>query len=79
MRFTGCVSAFSQGEDIKEEILDQSAATLETIIYNIYWKKARSPKIGILKIYTATVQTLFGVVYRIPDGELNSKTAGHPV
>jgi len=62
-----------KGEDIKEEILDQSAATLETIIYK-YTEKGTFPENWDLKDLYGDVQTLFGVVYRIPDGELNSKT-----
>jgi preprotein translocase, SecA subunit len=62
-----------KGEDIKEEILDQSAATLEAIIYK-YTQKGTYPENWNLKELYGEVQTVFGVVYRIADGELNSKT-----
>ena len=62
-----------KGEDIKEEILDQPAATLEAIIYK-YTEKGTFPENWELKDLYGEVQTLFGVVYRIADGELNSKT-----
>ena len=62
-----------KGEDIKDEMLDQSAATLEAIIYK-YTQKGAYPENWNLKELYSEVQTLFGVVYRIPDTELNSKT-----
>jgi preprotein translocase subunit SecA len=62
-----------KGEDIKEEMLDQSAATLEEVIYK-YTKKGTYPENWNLKELYGEVQTVFGVVYRIADGELNSKT-----
>jgi len=49
-----------KGEDIKDEMLDQSAATLEAIIYK-YTQKGAYPENWNLKELYSEVQTLFGV------------------
>jgi preprotein translocase subunit SecA len=62
-----------KGEDIKEELLDQVAATLEDTIFK-YTSTGKFPEDWNLKGLYAELQTLFGVVYRIPDNQLHLKT-----
>ena len=62
-----------KGEDIKEEILEQTAASLENIIY-AYTAAGKYPEDWKLKELYAELQTMFGVVYRIPGTELSSMT-----
>jgi preprotein translocase subunit SecA len=62
-----------KGEDIKEEVLDQVAATLENVIYK-YTADVKYPENWNLKGLYGELQTVFGIVYRIPDGQLHMKT-----
>ena len=62
-----------KGEDVKNEVLDQIAATLEEIIYN-HTAKGKFPEDWDLKGLYGDLQGMFGVVYRIPDDQLNNKT-----
>ena len=62
-----------KGEDIKEEMLDQAASTLETVIFK-YTEEGKYPENWDLKTLYGDLQTLFGVIYRVTDAELHSKT-----
>jgi preprotein translocase subunit SecA len=62
-----------KGEDIKDEILDQLAATLESIIYKYTAGGKYTDNWHLPDLYRE-LQTAFGVVYRIPDNELAHKT-----
>jgi preprotein translocase subunit SecA len=62
-----------KGEDIKEEIMDQLAGTLEAIIYK-YTAVGKYPDTWQMTDLYREVQVLFGVVYQIPENELGQKT-----
>jgi preprotein translocase subunit SecA len=62
-----------RGEEIKNELLDQIAGALEEIIYK-YTSSGKFPEDWDLKGLYAEIQTIFGVVYRIPGDQLNNKT-----
>ncbi len=62
-----------KGEDIKEELLDQVAATLEDSIFK-YTAEGKFPEDWNLKGLYGELQTLFGIIYRIPDDQLHLKT-----
>ena len=62
-----------KGEDVKDELLDQVAATVEDIIFK-YTAHAKFPEDWDLKGLYANLQTVFGIVYRVADGQLNMKT-----
>ncbi|HEX7511555.1 MAG TPA: preprotein translocase subunit SecA [Chitinivibrionales bacterium] len=62
-----------KGEDVKNEILDQVAGALEEIIYK-FTSAGKFPEDWDLKGLYAQLQMVFGVLYRIGEGELNNKT-----
>jgi preprotein translocase subunit SecA len=62
-----------RGEEVKNELLDQIAGAVEEIIYK-YTSTGKFPEDWDLKGLYAEIQTMFGVVYRIPDDQLNHKT-----
>jgi preprotein translocase subunit SecA len=62
-----------KGEDIKEEVLDQIASTLEDIIFK-YTAKGKFPEDWDLKGLYGELQTVFGIVYRIAGEQLHLKT-----
>jgi preprotein translocase subunit SecA len=62
-----------KGEDIKDEVMDQLAGTLETIIYK-YTEGGKYPENWALKDLYRELQVSFGVVYQVPAQELTSKT-----
>jgi preprotein translocase subunit SecA len=63
-----------KGEDIKQEILEQTAATLETVVEKCTASGKYPEDWNQKELYTE-LQTLFGIVYRIPDDELNRLTS----
>jgi preprotein translocase subunit SecA len=62
-----------KGEDIKDEIMDQLAGTLETIIFK-YTSAGKYPDSWQLNDLYRELQTAFGVLYHVPDNELAQKT-----
>ncbi len=62
-----------KGEDIKDEIMDQLAGTLEAIIYK-YTAGGKYPESWQLTDLYRELQTTFGAVYHIEDSELAGKT-----
>jgi preprotein translocase subunit SecA len=62
-----------KGEDVKNEILDQVAASLEEIVFKCT-ASGKFPEDWNLAGLYGEIQTMFGVVYRIQDGQLNNKT-----
>ena len=62
-----------KGDDIKNELLDQTAAALEEIIYK-YTSAGKFPEDWDLKGLYAELQTVFGVTYRVAEGQLGNKT-----
>jgi len=62
-----------KGEDIKDEIMDQLASTLENIIYK-YTADVKYPENWQLTELYHELQATFGVLYKIPQGDLASKT-----
>jgi preprotein translocase subunit SecA len=62
-----------KGEDIKDEIMDQLAGTLESIIFK-HTSGGKYPESWQINDLYRECQTAFGVVYRIPDNELTQKT-----
>jgi preprotein translocase subunit SecA len=61
-----------KGEDIKDEILDQLAATLESLIYK--YTSGKYPETWLMNDLYRELQSVFGVTYHVPDGDLNHKT-----
>jgi preprotein translocase subunit SecA len=62
-----------KGEDIKDEIMDQLAATLESIIFKYTAGGKFSDSWQLNDLYRE-LQTSLGVVYQIPESELGQKT-----
>jgi len=62
-----------RGEDLKEEILDQIASTLEEIIYK-YTTEGKYPENWELQALYGELMAKFGISYSIPDNELSTKT-----
>jgi preprotein translocase subunit SecA len=62
-----------RGEDLKEDIMDQIAASLEEIILK-HTDGGKYPENWALGALYADIQTVFGATYRIPEAELTSKT-----
>jgi preprotein translocase subunit SecA len=64
-----------KGEDIKEEILDQLAGTLEAIIYKHTSGGKTADTWQVNDLYRE-LQTSLGVTYKVPDAEIHQKTEG---
>jgi preprotein translocase subunit SecA len=62
-----------RGEDLKEDIMDQIAGSLEEVILK-HTDGGKYPENWALAALYADLQALFGVTYRIPDADLTSKT-----
>ncbi len=62
-----------RGEDLKDEMLDQVASSLEETIYR-HTTDGKYPENWNLAALYADLQATFGVAYRIKDDELSSKT-----
>ncbi len=62
-----------RGENLKDEILDQIASTLEEIIEKHTTDRKFTETWNLDGLYE-DIQTSFGVVYRIPENEIGSKT-----
>jgi preprotein translocase subunit SecA len=62
-----------RGEDLKDEILNQVASCLEDIIMR-HTSEGKYPEDWALQPLYGDLQTAFGATYRIPEGELSSKT-----
>lgn len=62
-----------RGEDLKEELLDQVASTLEELIYR-HTSDGKYPENWALSALYTDLQTAFGIKYKIDDSELTSKT-----
>jgi preprotein translocase subunit SecA len=62
-----------KGEDIKDQVLEQVAATLENAIFK-YTGNGKFPEDWDLKGLYGDLQTLFGLTYRVPDDQLHTKT-----
>ncbi len=62
-----------KGEDIREEMLEQIASTLEEMIFK-YSEQKKYPEEWNLKGLYAELQTLYGIIYRIPDNQLHGMT-----
>ena len=62
-----------RGEDLKDDILDQIASTLEEIIFRHTADGKYAENWSLTALY-ADIQTSFGIVYRISDNELSSKS-----
>ncbi|MDR0331103.1 MAG: preprotein translocase subunit SecA [Chitinispirillales bacterium] len=63
-----------RGENLKDEILDQIASALEDIIIKYAPERAYSEETWNLNGLCEEAQTVFGVVYRLEEGEVESKT-----
>jgi len=62
-----------KGENIREEVLEQMAAYLESAIYR-YTSKGKYPETWDLQGLYDEMQAQAGIAYRIPPQELSSKT-----
>ncbi len=62
-----------RGEDLKEEILDQVASTLDDMIV-LHTSNGKYAENWSLQALYGDIQTMFGVSYKISDDELTTKT-----
>src|SRR5512133_2417977 len=62
-----------RGEDLKEEILDQAASTLDDMIV-LHTSNGKYAENWPLQALYGDIQTMFGVSYQIKDDELTTKT-----
>lgn len=62
-----------RGEDLRDEILDQIAACLEDIILRVTESGKYSENWDVQTLITE-LQTTFGIVYKMPEGEMSSDT-----
>jgi preprotein translocase subunit SecA len=62
-----------RGEDLRDEILDQIAATLEDIVLRVTESGKYSENWDVQTL-TTELQTTFGIVYKMPEGEMSSDT-----
>ncbi|MCL2183874.1 MAG: preprotein translocase subunit SecA [Chitinispirillia bacterium] len=61
-----------RGENLKDEMLDQIAASLEDLVLKYAPDKSFSDDWNLNALYEEA-QTAFGIVYRIPEDDVNSK------
>ena len=73
MEIYGLRQRILRGEDLREEILDQLAASLEEIVIR-HTSNGTYPENWDLTSLYADIQTVFGITYRVPETELTSKT-----
>jgi preprotein translocase subunit SecA len=73
MEIYGLRQRILRGEDIKEEVLDQIATSLEDLIFKFTAEGKMADAWDLQNLYNE-LQTLFGLAYRIPDEEMGSKT-----
>lgn len=66
---------FLKEENVRDEIMDQIAQCVEDIIFR-NTVDGKYPETWGLKTLYEELQTTCGIIYRIPDEELNSKTQG---
>jgi preprotein translocase subunit SecA len=62
-----------KGEDVRNEMLDQAASTLEDVIFK-HTSGGKFPEDWDLKGLYGAVQSVFGIIYRIPEDKIAGKT-----
>ncbi|NLG17751.1 MAG: preprotein translocase subunit SecA [Fibrobacter sp.] len=72
MEIYGLRQRILRGEDLMDEILDQIAGSLEDIV--LRHAGGGSPDNWNMQALYSEIQATFGVTYRVPEGELGTKT-----